>query len=81
MQYATRVNSNQFDLCDQCHRNGVVLLRSMTKWSPFDWFRCIGCDHIFTRVRPSDLNVAEHRPLRRDRRLTVNAADKPSVTT
>ena len=52
----------EFELCDQCHRSGVILLKSMAKWSPLDWFGCDVCGHIFTRARPTDPNdVGYHR--------------------
>ena len=71
MADVTDANSKDGELCGQCHRSGVLALRSMAKWSPFDWFRCVGCGHIFTRPRPSETDDADDAAARRDRRLTV----------
>lgn len=41
-------------LCPNCRRNKVVLLKSMAKYSSLDWYKCNGCEHIFTRPRGTD---------------------------
>jgi len=35
--------------CTRCHLARVVRLRCMASYSPLQWFKCEGCDHIFTR--------------------------------
>jgi hypothetical protein len=72
MENPTALNPSQLELCDQCHRSGVILIRSMAKWSAFDWFRCAGCGHLSTRPRRSDSDL-DYAAARRDRRLTVSA--------
>jgi hypothetical protein len=41
------------DLCLHCHRNRVVFLDSMRLHSDLNWYKCDGCDHIFTLPRAS----------------------------
>jgi hypothetical protein len=41
----------EMQLCPRCHRLRVSWLRSMARHSELDWFKCDGCDHIFTRPR------------------------------
>lgn len=38
------------EICPRCHRQRVLQLRSMARHSPLDWFKCDGCDHVFTRA-------------------------------
>jgi len=35
----------------------VFFLNSMTKYSALDWFKCDGCDHIFTMSRDAQDNA------------------------
>jgi hypothetical protein len=44
-------NQNQGELCERCHCGHVVHLRSMMRYSELDWFKCDGCEHLFTRPR------------------------------
>jgi hypothetical protein len=37
------------EICPRCHRRRVVQLRSMARHSELDWFKCDGCEHVFTR--------------------------------
>jgi len=37
------------EICPRCHRRRVVRLRSMARHSALDWFKCDGCEHLFTR--------------------------------
>lgn len=41
------------EICPRCHRKRVLQLRSMARHSALDWFKCDGCDHVFTRA-PGD---------------------------
>ena len=47
----------KMEICPRCHRQRVVFLRSMTRHSDVDWFKCDGCEHIFTRPRPTHNEV------------------------
>jgi hypothetical protein len=40
---------NHGEMCPRCDRARVVRLRCMASYSPLHWFKCEGCDHIFTR--------------------------------
>ena len=51
-------DGDQPQICPRCHRQRVVWLRSMARHSALDWFKCDGCEHTFTRPRPSDDNGA-----------------------
>ena len=34
--------------CPRCHRNKLFHLKSMRNHDSRDWFKCDGCEHIFT---------------------------------
>ena len=70
-------SAHDTDLCRRCQRRGVVFLKSMTKWSPLDWFRCDRCGHIFTEERRGTDDAYRSAMRRRDRRLTVSFAESP----
>jgi hypothetical protein len=38
------------EICPRCHRKRVLQLRSMARHSNLEWFKCDGCDHLFTRA-------------------------------
>jgi transposase-like protein len=40
---------DEMEICPRCHRKRVVHLRSMARHSTLDWFKCDGCEHVFTR--------------------------------
>jgi transposase-like protein len=44
--------------CPRCHLARVVRLRCMASYSPLHWFKCEGCDHIFTRQDESSAPAA-----------------------
>jgi transposase-like protein len=49
----TNIDSNAapFDrsTCPRCHRDKLVHLKSMRQYDTREWFKCDGCEHIFTR--------------------------------
>ena len=46
------------EMCPRCHLAQVVRLRCMARYSPLQWFKCEGCDHIFTREDESSPRTA-----------------------
>jgi hypothetical protein len=54
-----RLSTGEHDaeVCPRCHRQRLVLLRSMARHSDLDWFKCDGCEHLFTRPRPQAVVV------------------------
>ena len=40
-------------ICPRCHRDRLVHLKSMRHYDSRDWFKCDGCEHIFTKA-PED---------------------------
>jgi hypothetical protein len=44
-----RAEDPEMEICPRCHRKRVVLLRSMSRHSDLEWFKCDGCEHLFTR--------------------------------
>jgi hypothetical protein len=34
--------------CPRCHRNKLVRLKSMRRYDSREWFKCDGCEHLFT---------------------------------
>lgn len=40
---------DDMEICPRCHRKRVVHLRSMARHSTLEWFKCDGCEHLFTR--------------------------------
>jgi transposase-like protein len=38
------------EVCPRCYLARVVRLNCMTRYSSLHWFKCEGCDHIFTRT-------------------------------
>jgi len=49
---------NYGEECPRCHIARVVRLRCMASYSPLHWFKCEGCDHIFTREDESSPRTA-----------------------
>ena len=52
MEYLEDRGPSELEICDRCDRESVSLLRSMTKRSPLNWFKCSGCDHILYAASP-----------------------------
>lgn len=36
--------------CPRCHRDKLFYLKSMRQYDSRDWFKCDGCEHIFTKA-------------------------------
>ena len=43
------LGDHEAEVCPRCHRQRLVRLRSMARYSTLDWFKCDGCEHLFTR--------------------------------
>jgi hypothetical protein len=52
------LGDHEAEMCPRCHRQRLVRLRSMARYSELDWFKCDGCDHLFTRPRPEPVATA-----------------------
>jgi hypothetical protein len=40
--------------CPRCHRDKLFHLKSMRQHDSRDWFKCDGCEHIFTKAPTVD---------------------------
>ena len=55
----SNLGDHEAEMCPRCQRQRLVRLRSMARHSELDWFKCDGCEHLFTRPRPTlDIKLA-----------------------